>query len=289
MFKYLSYNAKGWQGQIENNWQSIFIDIGNWLEENPGLKIVDQPSREVRKIETTQGVVYAKIMRRANNSEGLRKIPPTLKWYLRPSRALAIMRISQELLSAGFDCPIPILAARRRSKTGWPEDISISLECHGVTIKDRLKTLNDVEESQPMLDVVAAEIYRFHQAGFVHGDCIPGNLALTDDKKIIFFDNDRTVRHPFRPLQYIQRRNLIQFGFRLTHQMNTLDPFRTFLETYAAYANWSKVTKSTETEKIMASIKKRLVAKDLTSVFDTKSTTIASHSSTGQTSPSSLN
>ena len=260
---YHPYNAHGWRGCIEDGWQAPLADLDAWLAENPGERLVDQPSREVRRIETGQGTVYAKIFHQGSNARGLRQIPDALKWYLRPSRALAILRISQALLDAGFACPVPVLAARRHSKTGWPKDLFISHECGSVPLSQRLQSLSGRTKINSLLATVAAQLHRFHRAGFVHGDCSPENLALTDAGVLVLFDNDRTVRRPWRPRTHAQRRSLANFGMRLTMEIQDLAPFREFLARYAAAAQWTPEQADRETHLVMALAQKRLRAKGL--------------------------
>ena len=38
------------------------------------------------------------------------------------------------------------------------------------------------------------ELAHFHNAGFVHGECMPNNTYVTPDKtRLVFFDNDRIM------------------------------------------------------------------------------------------------
>ncbi|SCY01433.1 lipopolysaccharide kinase InaA family protein [Pseudomonas flexibilis] len=231
---YLPFNAEGWRGLVLAGWEDVFAKFDTWLAESEGARIVNLPSRQVWRTETPKGVVFVKVIYRASEVKGpLRGTFASLKWLLRPSRALATLRISESLLNAGFECPVPVLAARRRTRTGWPVDVFISAERRETNLYDQMLGLG-CAEIKSLLNRVAPELNRFHRAGFVHGDCISPNLALNEAGRLIFFDNDRTSRAPlFRP-RYAQRRNLIQFGHRLTNQLGSTEYFEFFLENYVA-------------------------------------------------------
>lgn len=217
--------------------------------------LVDFPSREVRRVETPEGVVYVKLLRSGGDARGSRRLLANLKWLVRPSRALAIMRISQSLLAEDFICPVPVLAARRRDRAGWPTDIFISLECRGINLAERLSAAANAGEASSVLAMTAREMRRLHEAGFVHGDCTPYNLAFTDQDRLILFDNDRTVRSSPPLRRYRQERSLANLGLRLTQMLQNLQPFREFLAYYAESPG--------EARRIMALTRKRLRSKGL--------------------------
>ena len=255
MTLYMPYHSQGWHGRIANGWQSLLQDVDRWLVLNPGESVVALPSREVRRVTTPVGRVYVKILRSGGDAHGLRRWFRDLKWYLRPSRALAILQVSQSLLAEGFVCPVPILAARRRSAWGRPTELFISYERLGTSLAQRLDTAPDAEAAEAVLVSTADELRRFHQAGFVHGDCTPYNLAFTDEGRLILFDNDRTRRSPSWLRRHRQERSLANLGLRLTQFAQSLEPFRVFLDRYA--------TSDTEAERILSLTRKRLQAKGL--------------------------
>ncbi|HLV16940.1 MAG TPA: lipopolysaccharide kinase InaA family protein [Pseudomonas sp.] len=249
------FHSQGWHGRIAPGWQRLFEDIDQWLAINRGEMLVDFPSREVRRVETPEGVVYVKLLRSGGDARGSRRLLANLKWLVRPSRALAIMRISQSLLAEDFICPVPVLAARRRDRAGWPTDIFISLECRGINLAERLSAAANAGEASSVLAMTAREMRRLHEAGFVHGDCTPYNLAFTDQDRLILFDNDRTVRSSPPLRRYRQERSLANLGLRLTQMLQNLQPFREFLAYYAESPG--------EARRIMALTRKRLRSKGL--------------------------
>ncbi|WP_081798186.1 lipopolysaccharide kinase InaA family protein [Pseudomonas sp. RL] len=254
---YLPFNAEGWRGLVLAGWEDVFAKFDTWLAESEGARIVNLPSRQVWRTETPKGVVFVKVIYRASEVKGLlRGTFASLKWLLRPSRALATLRISESLLNAGFECPVPVLAARRRTRTGWPVDVFISAERRESNLSDQMSGLGRAE-IESLLERVAVEMNRFHGSGFVHGDCIPPNLALIESGRLVFFDNDRTARAPwFRP-RYAQRRNLIQFGYRLTRQLEEESYLDFFLKAYVGAGEGAAVGPG-GTEYIVQAVRRRL-------------------------------
>lgn len=254
---YLSFNAEGWKGQVLAGWEDVFTGFDGWLASSVDECVVNLSSRQVWRSDTPKGALFVKVIYRASEAQGLaRRAFAALKWLLRPSRALAIQRVSQAMLEAGFECPMPVLAVRRRSATGWPVDVFISAECGDANLCDQLPGLPR-EEIEALLARVAIELNRFHRAGFVHGDCIPANLALNAQGRLVFFDNDRTVRHPWLRERYAQRRNLIQFGYRLTRQLGDMTYFEQFLYAYVEAAEVAAADFG-DMQDILQAVRKRL-------------------------------
>lgn len=258
---YLPFNAGGWRGHVLSGWKDIFSGLDAWLAQSNGERIVHLPSRQVWRAETPGGAVFVKVIYQASEAKGLfRRAFASMKWVLRPSRAAATLRISQALLNAGFECPLPLLAARRRSRAGWPVDVFVSAECRETMLYDRMPLL-ERGQIESLLRGVAIELNRFHRAGFVHGDCIPPNLALNGKGGLVFFDNDRTTQAPwFRP-RYAQRRNLIQFGYRLTRQLQDISYFDLFLTAYFE-AGQGAAANPKDRKYIVRAVRQRLRGKD---------------------------
>lgn len=229
---YFSFRDGRWNGHILDGWQETFRDMDTWLAQNPGDSIVRFPSREVRRVETSRGGVYVKLLYNGSESSGLNKPATALKWLLKPSRALAIFNISNDILRQGFLCPRPLVAARHRTRWGWPTDLFVSEECLDPTVAQRLQANPGEEAIRDLLSHTAVELHRFHQAGFIHGDCTPYNLALNAQNKLVLFDNDRTVRNPLRSRRQ-RHRSLATFGLRLAQLTQSLEPFQFFLTRYA--------------------------------------------------------
>ena len=222
------HSVDGWRGLVADElWRREFDDLDRWLRDHPGKTVVSYPSREVRRVETPHGVVYLKYIR-ALTDAGLagREWFSWLKWVCRPSRALATWRISQRLLDAGFDCPAPVLAARRRLR-GYPHDLFVARE---IPLPNLWDAPGDATE---LVRTLAAETARFHAAGFAHGDYILRNLCLNPATgQLVFLDNDRTWRPlpPFRA--HYQKRNLAQLSYSLLRRFEDLEVPRAFLKGY---------------------------------------------------------
>ena len=182
-----------------------------------------------------------------------------LKWRLRSSRSLHVWHISQELQANGFGCPVIQLAARKRAwrPLGWPTDALVMSPVAGQMVQALLKN----DPSQDILNIVAQELARFHAAGFVHGDCLPGNLFLENSGRLNFIDNDRTMRiHAWNRLPGI-RRNLVQFAFHLLRRdLVTRDQAQNFLLKYVQCAQWSKSIADRELARVWRWTDRRLSA-----------------------------
>lgn len=256
MSEYIAFRSQGWKGLGSADWLALLGPLQDWLSQNPGEVVVDLPNRQVNKVFTPLGTLYVKLLHAGGNLGGVKGALTALKWTLRSSRAVAMLRISQELLNADFQCPIPILAARRRSPKGWPQDIFISLDCPGEPLTRLLPNM-EPKEIQSLLATVASEVARLHQAGFVHGDCIPGNIAISPSGKVVFFDHDRTRRAAqSRLLQHQQRRNLVQFGFRLLQLLQDRQYVEYFLTHYAS-EHWLPETAARELDQVRRRIQNR--------------------------------
>ena len=197
---------------------------------------------------------FVKLLVSASDSDSLIN---RLKWRFRSSRMLHTWRISQELQAAGFGCPEIQLAARKRAwcPFGWPTDVLVTSPVAGRQVHELLKTQPPAE----VLAAVAAELARFHAAGFAHGDCIPGNLFLEDNGRLAFIDNDRTMRtHAWDKWPRV-RRNLVQFAFHLLRRnLVSRDQAQEFLVQYVQHAQWPTDLAKRELAKIWRWTDRRL-------------------------------
>ena len=228
----IAVHAHGWHGLAATpEFAAIAEHLDEWLRQNPGTLVVHYASRDVRRIPLPSGFVYLKHIR-ALTDAGLagKEWFSWCKWVLRPSRALATWRVSRRLLDAGFRCPEPLLAVRRRHSL-YPTDLFISA---AIPFPDLWQ-----DASLPPADLahfLATELAHFHAAGFAHGDCILRNLCRdTTDNHLVFLDNDRTWQPPTLLRRHYQRRNLAQLAYSLLRQQQGHpDAARQFLEAYAA-------------------------------------------------------
>ena len=225
-------HAQGWNGlAATQEFAALAERLDDWLARSPGTLVVRYDSRYVRRIDLPSGTVYLKHIR-ALTDAGLdgREWLSWCKWVFRPSRALATWRISRRLLEAGFRCPEPLLAVRRRRRL-YPTDVFISA---AIPYPDLWQ-----DASLPPAELarfLAAELARFHDAGFAHGDCILRNLCRdTAASRLVFLDNDRTWQPPALLRRHYQRRNLAQLAYSLLRRYDGQpEAARLFLDAYAA-------------------------------------------------------
>ena len=245
------HSEDGWRGLVaDETWSALFAQLDEWLAEHPGRLVVHYASREVRRVETPQGVVYAKLIRGLTDAGfAHEEWFSWFKWVFRPSRALATWHISQTLLSAGFACPVPILAARRRHR-GYPTDLFISMEVPRPNLWDA------PGEPAELIQLLAEETARFHLAGFAHGDFILRNLCSNPvTRHLVYLDNDRTWR-PIPGLRsYYQRRNLAQLTYSLLRRFGRIEVPRAFL---AEYRDLNPALSENSAARILKGAEKRL-------------------------------
>ena len=245
MATYLPYrDNEGWRGLVREDWAGFADGAGGltrWLALQPGRRVVSHASRTVDRLETARGVVFVKHFLSASDRGTLWN---RLKWLFRPSRAIHLVRIGEELEAAGFAVPENILAVRRRSSLGWPEDFHLSLECSVPTVRLRLRDLklsghgSDSPEVLTLLQWSAANLVRLHRRGFVHGDCLPCNFCAGPDS-LLLLDNDRTTGGHGPDFCRAKRRNLEQCARYLAFSLGSPECARHFLACYADADGWT--------------------------------------------------
>ncbi|MBP5300935.1 MAG: phosphotransferase [Victivallales bacterium] len=249
---YRPFDAAGWCGVMLAGFSVPEDDLDGWLEQLHARAERQRASRWIAS-PGEGNPWYVKVLTGASDHDTFFN---RLKWRFRPSRALHNWKISLQMHSAGFDAPLIQLAARRRGGfLGWPTDLLVMSPAPGRQLQELLREGN-VEE---LLDAAAAELARFHAAGFVHGDCIPGNLFLQENRRIAFIDNDRTMRaHAWDRTPRI-RRNLVQFGFHLLQKhLVPREQVTQFLLKYVRHANWAADKASRELPEIQHWIDRRV-------------------------------
>lgn len=227
------YRSGNWRGIIDPQWQKALADLDQWLRDHPGVNVVDKKSRTVSRMETPDGAVYVKIIHRLQErGSALKMFVSGIKWLLRPSRAIATFRITDAMLKKGIGCPKPILAARRRNALGWPEDVFICSEVPYPSIFSLLDDAGEASARDSIITSAAQGIAALHNQGFIHGDCIPGNLCLAPDQSIFFLDNDRTGSMPPLGKRHARLANVVQFLARLPLPTQQNEVFELFLDSY---------------------------------------------------------
>ena len=260
MATYLPYaDNEGWRGLVREDWADFaagHTGLCGWLDAQPGRRVVSHASRTVDRLETARGVIFAKHFLSGSDRNSLWS---RIKWILRPSRAIHLVKIGEELEAAGFTVPENVLAVRRRSALGWPEDIHLSVECPMQTVRFRLRDLKlaghgpSSDEVRTLLQWSAANLVRLHRQGFVHGDCLPCNFCADQDFMLLL-DNDRTTGGHGPRFSRAKRRNLEQCARYLAFSLGSPENARHFLACYAAADEWTP----TQTAARLAIIEKRI-------------------------------
>jgi hypothetical protein len=252
------YSSGKWKGRVAADWQEELSDFDQWYQEHDGETVVSYRSRQVKRIHTSKGTIYVKIIWGLTDPGMIGKDPLSfLKWVFRPSRALACWRVSWLLLEAGFHCARPVLAIRRRSRFGYPTDVFISEEVSAPMLSDLLPKMS-AEQADDLALLLGRELQKLHAGGFVHGDCILRNICLTSDKELVYLDNDRSkVRGLASPFSR-SIRNLAQIGYSARRcGAGPEFPPRLF-EEYARQAGWSTAQSKRRSKRLCAAIEKRL-------------------------------
>ena len=227
------YRSGNWRGVVHHQWQEPLQNLDQWLRDNPGTTVIAKKARTVSRVETPNGVLYVKVLHRLQEKGPAWKMLLTgSKWFLRPSRAIAVFKITSAMLDKGIGCPEPVLAARRRNAIGWPEDVFICREVPYPTLLSLFYTADKIPARDALIANAAHGIAALHNQGFVHGDCLPGNLCLAPDQSIVFLDNDRTQPMPLMLRRRARLNNVVQFLSRLPQSTQQSDVFALFLDTY---------------------------------------------------------
>lgn len=259
---YLPYRLDQWRGWVRQDWATILQqhDPITWLESQPRELVRDHLSRKVYRVDHPQATIFFKDIRGLNERSMQKpgRWVDVLKWQLRPSRALATLKVSRQLLDAGLLCPAPILAARcyagRQTRDVFLND-AITLP----TLGSMLKQAADHDQRIAIMKQVAIHIAQLHDRRFIHGDLLPNNLHASDDlKQLYYLDNDRTRLWPVPPPSWLIRHNLAQMAYRLMafeHEPVAL----VFLHAYGQARGWSEGRTQRYARMVMKAVHKRMI------------------------------
>ena len=229
-----TYRHDGWKGLVSREWRGRPDDLGKWLADHPGQQLVNRCGRTVSRVMADGEELYVKVVKSLDDGEGGRCLLCFWKWFkwrFLGGRALKALDGTVAMREAGVLCAEAVLAARR---THWlrAEEIFISRGVPYPSVMKIISETTDTERRKDVLRSVAAGLCDFHCHGFLHGDCIPGNL-LWDGEHIHFIDNDRTQLANGCLLQRGVRRNLVQVCFRMSWSLKDYSLAEYFLECYA--------------------------------------------------------
>lgn len=265
MKEYRPFALQGWRGYVLSQVaEQIPLENLDAWSQSPCLHVMrDLPLRCIARWERPSGPAWylKRIQGLSDKQDGFLNI---LKWRFRPSRALHILSISQELEKAGFRTPKVILAARHRPWWPWgkPTDLLVTEEAQGNLVSTLLWHIPPLpeEERQALLQKTGRELARLHLAGFVHGDCHPGNYFQDDPNKgFLYIDNDRTCRRRhFSPAG--AARNLVSAAFALSRRLplTFYQDFTQILEAYRQEAKLSPAQEKSLLARLHHALQKRL-------------------------------
>lgn len=185
---YEAWARAGWRG-----WRRCDtpLDVEGWLA--VAANGTGRASRHARTMRRTDGRfdVWIKV------------------WPARGSRrARRAFAMHEALRRAGFLAPVSLVVAWRAD-----EGLLVTAHVEGIGLLERYAELAAGGaaargERRLLSRRLGATVGRLHQAGFVHGDLVPGNIRVVGER-FCFLDNDRTRRIP---LAIGGRRNLVQLG-----------------------------------------------------------------------------
>ena len=190
-----------------------------------GSEVVRYKNRVVFRLAEEDGdVLYSKWFY-PQKTGLLKKLENGIKRIFRGPRVRHIYAMHNDLLAAGFGCAEPVLAAWRGDDY---TELFVSKEIcatpvHNIIREDQEARILNILKS------VAEDLKRLHQAGFVHGDAIPGNISIDQEGKVFYLDNDRTMHCRSRHQAF---RNVIQFCSHLSFYCSLPNAEQYFIENY---------------------------------------------------------
>ena len=252
--KYASWS--GWRGFVLEKWRELFPCIDDWLA-SPSQLILDAPCRRIARHETPKGIVYSKLMWAQNDGAiQKREMFPWLKWALGPQRSLHIWNVSREMLECGHLCAEPVLAVRKLSVNLRHLNLLVTKEVTAPTVESIV--LSGGKDAENAVLSAGKCLALLHADKFLHGDYLPRNTCLQNDR-IVFLDNDKSSHwDDFPPPFFLKRRNLDQFAYNLL-LLSGLDSYRDALSLafIDAYCQEAKLTSAPISAKVMDKAKKR--------------------------------
>lgn len=156
------------------------------------------------------------------------------RWSVNP-RSIHTLRIHQRLQAIGIDTTQVIAALHRRADAGHIEELVVTRYVSNVELLDPLNNRRPCSHEQmgELLYRVGKLFRRLHDAGFIHGDPIPGNVLISEDNRLLLIDNERT-RH-LGNLPYFFNRERRDNLMRLIARMLRRRPWNVIRRTLEGY------------------------------------------------------
>ncbi len=207
-----AYSDDGWHGFVLDRRQGCFNDLSKWLESCEEV-VLNAPCRRVSRHKTKFGTLYSKLMWARNDGAiQKRELISWFKWAYGPARSVHIWKISRKMMAAGHPCAVPVLAVRKKVPGGRHLNLLVTEEILAPTVEKII--LEGGENAEKAVKAAGVCLAKLHKDNFVHGDYLPRNACILDDR-IIFLDNDKTSGWSFRPPFFLRKRNVDQFAYSL--------------------------------------------------------------------------
>jgi len=176
----------GWSWRIRSDWLGLFESpqCPSWLDlkSDPRAKLFKSNKiRDVFRVETDHGAVFAKIARPITWSDRLRRL------VLGPD-SLREWRAAEYAARHDIATVVPVAAAWRRTKRREPASIFVTMETPDAEQLDTWWLRVGAGGTLPRKDrnavigAVAELIAQAHHGGFVHTDLHAGNILVRTDR-----------------------------------------------------------------------------------------------------------
>ena len=217
---YCEFHSADWRGLVLFDWNPRFAgcDPLGWLRRYENKVSRLRPGGCTWRVRSEWGTVFVKHVsaRYTTRSEGGWRLGKRLRWLLRRSPALRLVRVARQMQARGIGSPRVLLAVRRGGAL-TREDLVITEAVHG----RRLLVLatRKPDAAKQLLCMMADETRKMHDAGVAHGHLLAGHMLIPEgQERVVFIDNDEN-RFYRRPAPWHAReRNLSQ----LAHQVSPI-------------------------------------------------------------------
>ena len=226
---WLEYRYGSWKGMVRQGWEETLQKPEKFCQ--LGESVIDKADRSVRRWESPLGNVYVK--RIYSPQAPSARLLTYGKNLLRPPRSLQVWRVCEALLEAGLRCPKPLLAAYDyRLHALASEELMVAAELPYPLFSKKIRESDLAAEFKSLLQAAGKGIRKLHDKGFVHGDCIPGNMCIDQENNLYFLDNDRTARLSLLGARQARLRNLVQFSSRTLPLLPESKLMHEFIQAY---------------------------------------------------------